>query len=135
MKDMIERIREERGGFTLAELLIVVAIILVLVAVAVPVFTGAMNDANKSVAVADIRSARSQASAQFLLDKSTTPQTYAYEIDETGKMTRSNDTTGAIDADATDAIAQVTAKITANEFPVKISVVIQPNELNTPTNP
>ena len=37
---MIKRIREEKGGFTLAELLIVVAIILVLVAVAVPVFTG-----------------------------------------------------------------------------------------------
>ena len=42
---MIKRIREEKGGFTLAELLIVVAIILVLVAVAVPVFTGAMDNA------------------------------------------------------------------------------------------
>lgn len=40
MKEMIKRIREERGGFTLAELLIVVAIVLVLVAIAVPVFTG-----------------------------------------------------------------------------------------------
>ena len=133
MKEMIKRIREEKGGFTLAELLIVVAIILVLVAVAVPVFTGAMNDANKSVAVADIRSARSQASAQFLLDKSTTAQTYAYTIDETGKMDRTTNIEGAIDADATDAIDQVTGKITANDFPVKISVTIQPNQLNTPT--
>ncbi|MEG1167376.1 MAG: prepilin-type N-terminal cleavage/methylation domain-containing protein, partial [Gordonibacter sp.] len=39
MKEMIKRVREEKGGFTLAELLIVVAIILVLVAIAIPVFT------------------------------------------------------------------------------------------------
>lgn len=48
LKEMIKRIREEKGGFTLAELLIVVAIILVLVAIAVPVFTGAMDDAKNA---------------------------------------------------------------------------------------
>ena len=58
MKEMIKRIREEKGGFTLAELLIVVAIILVLVAVAVPVFSGAMDNANKSVFEANVRAAR-----------------------------------------------------------------------------
>lgn len=36
MKEMIKKMREERGGFTLAELLVVVAIVAVLVAIAVP---------------------------------------------------------------------------------------------------
>ena len=35
MKEMIKKMREERGGFTLAELLVVVAIVAVLVAIAV----------------------------------------------------------------------------------------------------
>lgn len=63
---MIKRIREEKGGFTLAELLIVVAIILVLVAVAVPVFTSAMNDADKAVQNANIRSVKAQATTEIL---------------------------------------------------------------------
>lgn len=63
---MIKRIREEKGGFTLAELLIVVAIILVLVAVAVPVFTGAMDNANKSVFEANVRAARMEAANDYL---------------------------------------------------------------------
>ncbi|WP_241963785.1 prepilin-type N-terminal cleavage/methylation domain-containing protein [Gordonibacter sp. 28C] len=58
---MIKRVREEKGGFTLAELLIVVAIILVLVAVAVPVFSGAMDSANASTDEANIRSGYAQA--------------------------------------------------------------------------
>ena len=35
MKEMIKKMREERGGFTLAELLVVVAIVAVLVAICV----------------------------------------------------------------------------------------------------
>ena len=38
MKEMIKKMREERGGFTLAELLVVVAIVAVLVAIAVPLY-------------------------------------------------------------------------------------------------
>ena len=39
MKEMMKKVRERREGFTMAELLIVVAIIAVLVAIAIPVFT------------------------------------------------------------------------------------------------
>lgn len=59
MKEMIKRVREEKGGFTLAELLIVVAIILVLVAIAIPVFTGAQNSAKEATHDANIRAAKS----------------------------------------------------------------------------
>lgn len=66
MKDMIKRVREEKGGFTLAELLIVVAIILVLVAIAVPVFTGAQDKANEATRDANIRAAKSAAMVYIL---------------------------------------------------------------------
>ena len=46
MKQMIQRMREEKGGFTLAELLIVVAIVAVLVAIAIPVLTSSLDKAN-----------------------------------------------------------------------------------------
>ena len=45
MKEMVKRVREEKDGFTIAELLIVVAIVAVLVAIAIPVFTSSLNKA------------------------------------------------------------------------------------------
>ena len=71
MKEMIKKIKEERGGFTLAELLVVVAIVAVLVAIAVPVFTGALGNADKAVQDADIRSVKAVASTQILSSKDT----------------------------------------------------------------
>ena len=68
MKEMIKRIREEKGGFTLAELLIVVAIVMVLVAIAVPVFAGSMDSANASTDEANVRSGYAQ-SQVFTLTK------------------------------------------------------------------
>ena len=46
-----------KDGFTLAELLIVVAIIGVLVAVAIPIFTGRLEDARDAVTTANVRDA------------------------------------------------------------------------------
>lgn len=84
MKKMIKRVREEKGGFTLAELLIVVAILLVLIAIAVPMFTGAMDKANNAVQLANARSAQSEAMANYqLAEKSEqaglTEQTFYYD--------------------------------------------------------
>lgn len=71
MKEMIKRVRDEKGGFTLAELLIVVAIILVLVAIAIPVFTGALTNAEKATGDANIRAVRATAATEILLDSNT----------------------------------------------------------------
>ena len=53
---MMNKIRQNKG-FTLAELLIVVAIIAVLVAVAIPVFTTQLNNTKQATATANARSA------------------------------------------------------------------------------
>ena len=48
---------KDKKGFTLAELLIVVAIIAVLVAIAVPIFTGQLEKAREATDAANIRTA------------------------------------------------------------------------------
>ena len=77
MKEMVKRVREEKGGFTLAELLIVVAILLVLIAIAVPVFSGALGNADEAVKSATQRSAKSEALSEYMLAGNTN-QTVIY---------------------------------------------------------
>ena len=55
-----------KKGFTLAELLVVVAIIAILVAIAIPVFTGSLKDAQYRVNQANIRSVRAAGTTAIL---------------------------------------------------------------------
>jgi prepilin-type N-terminal cleavage/methylation domain-containing protein len=61
--------RNNKKGFTLAELLIVVAIIAVLVAIAIPIFTSQLEKAREATDLANIRSAYAEASAAALSDE------------------------------------------------------------------
>ncbi|MEG1493276.1 MAG: prepilin-type N-terminal cleavage/methylation domain-containing protein [Gordonibacter sp.] len=132
MKEMIKRVREEKGGFTLAELLIVVAIILVLVAIAIPVFTNAQNSAADATAKADIRAVRAQASVDYLLKGTTgnTPAFYKGSIDAEGNLTVIK---GAIGPATT--LAEVTALVKANTYPIDIVVSITGSDIDQPTKP
>lgn len=56
MKKLMRKMRE-RKGFTLAELLIVVAIIAVLVAIAIPIFSNQLEKAKEATDTANVRAA------------------------------------------------------------------------------
>ena len=60
-----------KKGFTLAELLIVVAIIAVLVAVAIPVFSAQLEKSKEATDVANLRSAYAEAVADAMASNST----------------------------------------------------------------
>ena len=57
-----------KAGFTLAELLIVVAIIAVLVAIAIPVFTTQLEKAREATDIANVRSGYAAAITQYLAE-------------------------------------------------------------------
>ena len=58
--------RSNNKGFTMAELLIVVAIIAVLVAIAIPVFTTQLERSRESTDLANIRAAYAEAMTDYL---------------------------------------------------------------------
>ncbi|MDO5391628.1 MAG: prepilin-type N-terminal cleavage/methylation domain-containing protein [Eubacteriales bacterium] len=61
-----------KKGFTLAELLIVVAIIAVLVAISIPIFTTQLEKSREAVDAANIRAAYAEVAAAALTDSATT---------------------------------------------------------------
>lgn len=65
---MFKKLRKNEKGFTLAELLIVVAIIGVLVAISIPIFTGQLEKAREATDAANIRAAYAAVSTDMLLD-------------------------------------------------------------------
>ncbi len=68
-----------KKGFTLAELLVMVAIVGVLVAISIPVFTGQLKRARAAVDQANVRSAKAAAAAEYLTDGSVSEKTYYYD--------------------------------------------------------
>lgn len=67
MLDMLKARKErDEQGFTLAELLIVVAIIAVLIAIAIPVFTTQLERSREATDLSNVRSAYAEAVAEYL---------------------------------------------------------------------
>lgn len=81
---------KSKRGFTLAELLVVVAIIAILVAVSIPIFTGKLEDARKNTDLANERAAKAAAIADYL--QSDQPESYTRYYDaENGTMVKYED--------------------------------------------
>ncbi len=74
--------KKNKKGFTLAELLIVVAIIAVLVAVAIPVFNSQLDKAKVAVEQANARSTYAEAATKYLagdISDTNLPYTQTYD--------------------------------------------------------
>lgn len=109
--------RKQNNGFTLAELLIVVAIIAVLVAISIPIFSDQLKRARVAVNQANARAGESAAYAAYLDDPSY--KLIAYDI-RSGKVAKSKD------PDASEEQIKEDLRISAynreyNQVPVDIS--------------
>ena len=109
--------KTNKKGFTLAELLVVVAIIAVLVAIAIPIFTSQLEKAREATDVANIRAAYAEATSKLLSNNSTeetatTPKMVSSEKIE--KLTGSS-TIGKIDVSKIKITQGSTVTVTVNE--------------------
>ena len=80
----MKKIRTNKKGFTLAELLIVVAIIGVLVAISIPIFTSQLQKARLATNQANARAAYAAVEAQYLQDDTKTGN-FTYSVSD-GKI-------------------------------------------------
>ena len=71
--------KKNKKGFTLAELLIVVAIIAVLVAISIPIFSSQLEKSRKAVDLANVRSAKAAAVAEYMNTDMTESRTYYFD--------------------------------------------------------
>jgi len=83
---MFKKAKENKKGFTLAELLIVVAIIAVLVAISIPIFTSQLEKSREATDLANLRAAYAEASVNALDSKNSTGLAVTPKMVSTGKL-------------------------------------------------
>ncbi len=78
----MKKIGKNEKGFTMAELLIVVAIVAVLVAISIPVFTAKLEKSREAVDVANMRAAKAEGLASYLTEEIEVGKTYFYNAED-----------------------------------------------------
>ena len=119
---MIPLRKNNKKGFTLAELLIVVAIIAVLVAIAIPVFTTQLEKSREATDVANVRSSYAVVVAEGLVADPTTTD----EVTATVELKQQQN--GWQGADPTDTLAQLDAEFSGATDPVDVTVSGTPRQ-------
>ena len=93
--------KRNQKGFTLAELLIVVAIIAVLVAIAIPIFTTQLEKSREATDLANVRSAYGQLVSQYLTDNNAATATVEAKQKKAKWQSQNNADTAYIGTDIT----------------------------------
>ena len=108
-----------KKGFTLAELLIVVAIIAVLVAIAIPVFNAQLEKSRESVDIANVRSAYAEVVAEYLANGTAASATVAAKQTQANWQGQSGALT--IQVSGTESTINYTAKTAGSTYTVSIT--------------
>lgn len=93
LKKAAQKKLKKSGGFTLVEMLIVVAIIAILVVVSIPMVSSSLDKARTATDDANMRAAKAAAMITYMTNNETTEKTYAYNSDGTVIDTASPDVT------------------------------------------
>lgn len=92
MYNMIQENKiNKKKGFTLAELLVVVAIIAVLVAISIPIFTSQLEKSREATDIANMRAAKAAAVVQYMDNDNTAITGMKYDANA-GKLVASTET-------------------------------------------
>ena len=127
MKSLFKKVRGNKKGFTLAELLVVVAIVGILVAISIPVFTSQLAKARKATNQANMRAAKAAAVAQYLTDNEDGKEAVYYDYDlEKGIATK-----GTADSSLT---ATAIEDATSDKRYTAIQVSVKAAEISTDGN-
>ena len=98
LKQKLSKKLKKSGGFTLIEMLIVVAIIAILVAVSIPMVGSALEKARVATDQANERAAKGAAMVEYLTEGETETKTYVYDAEN-----------GVVYLDTDDAADDITA--------------------------
>jgi len=121
--------KTNKKGFTLAELLIVVAIIAVLVAIAIPIFTAQLEKSREATDLANVRAAYAEIVAKYIEDGQAHSATIALKSNGSDNKIGAGDVAGvsndAILKNGTSVEVKVDAdgKVTIANQPAKSSFV------------
>ncbi len=113
--------KNNRKGFTLAELLIVVAIIAVLVAIAIPVFTSQLEKSREATDAANVRSAYAEVVTTYLSDGTSGGMSVAARQQQDSWQT-SPQPTLVYQGNGSQAEYPFSAKVKGNTYTVRISI-------------